>query len=209
MNGVGYNTTENPAQNSSIIFGASFANVAGGDLIPFSALTCPEGLEDEDQIQTPYTDERGLTQMNIYVYFGEWLDSEYNPLDPGAGLNVGSSAWFLSSNAKSITTAGEVKKGNFIHTFTESSQLVSSAFPVAFCPNSENVTWGVSDETQIQTPYTDDRGLTQMNVYVYFGEWMDADYNSLAADQAVAQPGDGFWLLLNDATETFAEVSPL
>ena len=209
LNGVGYNTTANIDEYSSIIFGASFNDIANPGVIPFTALNCPEGFEDEDQIQTPYTDERGVTKMHVYWYFGEWLDEEYNPVEENAGIALGKAAWFLSSSAKHITTSGEVKKGNHIHTFTESSELVTSAFPVAFCPNSENVSWGVSDESQIQTAYTDERGVTKMHVYWYFGEWLDEEYNTLDPEVSVAGPGDGFWLLLSDASETFTEVCPL
>ena len=148
--------------------------------------------------------------MNVYFYFGEqWLDSDYSPVAETDGIDLGKSAWFLTTSAKSITTAGQVRKENFTHTFTETSQLVVSAFPGAFYPNSANVSWGINNETQIQTPYVDDDGLTQMNVFFYFGEWMDSDYSTIAADYAVAQSGDGFWLLMSDASETFSEVSPL
>ena len=73
----------------------------------------------------------------------------------------------------------------------------------------ENVSWGVSDDTQIQTAYTDDSGFTQLRNYYYFGEWLDENYDSLAAADAVVGPGVGFWFLIGDATETFTEVSPL
>ena len=209
LNGVGYNTTANEAGDAAFIFGASFNSMAVDGVIPFKDLVCPEGFEDDDQIQTPYTDEQGFTQLRNYYYFGEWLDENYDSVADTDGVELGKSAWFVTSSAKTITTAGEVKKGNFIHTFTETADMVTSAFPVPFCPNSENVSWGVSDDTQIQTAYTDESGFTQLRNYYYFGEWLDENYDSLAADDAVVGPGVGFWFLIGDATETFTEVSPL
>lgn len=108
-----------------------------------------------------------------------------------------------------MTTAGEVTKAPSVHTFTESSALIASAFPTAFCPNSENVSWGVTDGAQLQTAYTDEDGLTQMHINWYFGEWMDEDYNTLGAEDPIANAGTGFWIILNDASETFSEVSPI
>lgn len=179
-------------------------------MIPFSALSSPEGLEDEDAIQVAYTDERGLTKMHDFVYFGEWYNEDMDPVNDDDGIPLGGSAWFISSgNPKTITTSGEVRKGNYIHTFTEPSALISSAFPQKFCPNSANVSWGVSDETSIQTAYTDERGLTKMHDYVYFGEWYNEDMDPLAADDAIVNAGTGFWIILVDPSETFSEVSPL
>ena len=194
---------------ASFIFGASFNTIGGNGTIPFKDLGCVEGFADEDQIQTAYTDEFGTTQMKMYVYFGEWLDDEYNPVEDTAGIAQGGSAWFISSEPKSIQTSGEVSRAPFVHTFTESSQLIASAFPQAFCPNSANVSWGVSDESQIQTAYTDENGTSQMRMYVYFGEWLDDEYNTLDPDQAIVDAGMGFWIILNDASETFTETSPL
>ena len=209
-NVVGYNTTDNTAGDASFIFGASF-NAVNGNGVPFNSLICPEEFEDDDQIQTAYTDERGLTQMHIFFYFGEWLDEEYNPIAEDEGLPLGGSAWFISSSgtAKTLTTSGEVRKTNFIHTFTEPSSLITSAFPMPFCPNSENCSWGCSDDTQLQTAYIDERGLTQMHIFFYFGEWMDEEYNTIAADAVVASPGQGFWIILQDQGDTFSEVSPI
>ena len=180
--------------------------------MPFSSLTCAGGFTDDDQIQTAYTDSNtGLTKLYVYSYFGEWLDEDYNSVADTDGLPQGSAAWFISSSDyKNITTSGEVTKAPYIHTFTETSALVTSAFPGGFCPNSANVSWSVSDDSQIQTAYTDSNtGLTKLYVYSYFGEWMDEDYNTVDADFAVAGPGVGFWLILPDASDTFSEVSPV
>ncbi len=207
-NTVGFQTMQNTANDAAYIFSASFRGINATGVIPFSSLTCAEGFADDDQIQTAYTDGDGVTQLYIYSYFGEWLDEDYNTAE--GGLPNGSSAWFISSgDPKTITTSGEVLKSNYIHTFTETSALVASAYPGAFCPNSANVSWSVSDDTQIQTAYTDGDGVTQLYVYSYFSEWMDEDYNTLDASDSVAEPGAGFWIILQDADDTFAEVSPL
>lgn len=206
---IGYNTTRNEAEDNAFIFGASFNSLSVNGIVPFKDIDSPQGFDDDDQIQTAYTDERGFTQLYVYSYFGEWLDENYDSVPDDAGIPVGGSAWFLSTSPKTVTTSGEVLKNNFTHTFTEPSSLVVSAFPTAFCPNSENVSWGVSDDTQIQTAYTDERGFTQLYVYSYFGEWLDENYDSVPSEQAIVGPGVGFWLLLQDVADTFSEVSPV
>ena len=209
LNGVGYSTTDNTAEDTSFIFGAPFSGIATKGVISFKDLACPQEFEDDDQIQTAYTDENGITRLYGYVYFGEWYNEDMDPVADEDGIPLGSSAWFISSSAKTITTSGEVSNDNVIHTFTETSALVSSAFPTPFCPNSENVSWGVSDDAQIQTAYTDENGITRLYGYVYFGEWYNEDMDPLAETDSIAAPGTGFWLILNDASETFSEVSPL
>ena len=207
---VGYQTAANTAEDQSYIFGASFRGVNELGVVPFNSLSCEGGFEDDDQIQTAYTDERGLTQLYGYVYFGEWYNEDMDPVEDTDGLTQGGAAWFISAgDYKNITTAGEVPKVPYIHTFTETSALVTSAFPGGFCPNSADVSWAVSDDTQIQTAYTDERGLTQLYGYVYFGEWYNEDMDPIDADFAVAGSGVGFWLILTDASETFTEVSPI
>ena len=207
---VGYQTVENTAEDASYIFGASFRGINETGVVPFNALSCAGGFTDDDQIQTAYTDSDGITQLRNYYYFGEWLDEDYNSVSDTDGLPQGGAAWFVSSgDCKNVMTSGEVTAGNYIHTFTETSALITSAFPGAFCPNSANVSWAVSDDTQIQTAYTDSDGITQLRNYYYFGEWLDEDYNSIDADFSVADSGMGFWLILTDASETFSEVSPI
>ena len=209
-NVVGYNTTDNTAEDSSFIFGASFSGLSTKGIVAFKDLASPQGFEDGDQIQTAFTDEAGLTQLYMYSYFSEWLDENYDPVADDAGIPLGGSAWFISAgDPKTITTSGEVEKQNFIHTFTESSALIASAFPTAFCPNSENVAWGVSDGAMIQTAFTDESGLTQLYMYSYFGEWLDENYDTVPADSAIAPAGTGFWIILADPSETFSEVSPI
>ena len=173
-------------------------------------MVCPEEFGDDDQIQVAYTDDSGLTQLRNYFYFGEWLDEEYASVSDTDGLPFSKAAWFVSaSDPKTITTAGEVKKDNYIHTFTETSDMITSAFPVPFCPNSANVSWGVTDDAQIQVAYTDELGITQLRNYFYFSEWLDDEYNTLAEDDAIVGPGVGFWFIINDSSETFTEVSPI
>ena len=214
---MGYNTTPT-TEDSSIIVGASFTAVDGTGFVPFSALTSPQGLVTDDQIQKAYTDGNGLTQLKTFVYDEDdgWLDTEegYEPCGDTEGLDLGTSVWFVSAGgAKSITTSGAVKSGTKTHTFTEKSVLCSSAFPVDFCPNSANVSWGIETDDQIQVAYTDDNHITQLRTYVYDEDdgWLDAEdgYRTLDANEPLVAAGQGFWLILQDAASTFTEVSPI
>lgn len=212
---VGYNQTA-ATEDTSILIGASFEAVGGGTFLPLSALTATPALENDDQIQVAYTDEDGLTQFTIYIYdeTDGWLDTEnFEPCGDTFGLELGQSAWFISAGEpKKITTAGAVKNSNAIRTFTEPSALITSAFPVPFCPNSENVSWGVQNDDQIQTAYTDEDGLTQFTIYIYDESdgWLDTEnFEPLGATQSIVDTGIGFWLILQDASSTFTEVSPL
>lgn len=212
---VGY--TQTPATtDTSILFGASFENIGEGDFLPLSSLSATPSLETGDQIQVAYTDDDGLTQFTIYEYdeTDGWLDTiNFEPCGDTFGLTLGQSAWFISaSDSKKITTSGGVKKTNAVRTFTEASSLITSAFPTAFCPNSANVSWGVQTGDQIQVAYTDDDGLTQFTIYEYdeTDGWLDTvDFEPLAADQSLVDPGIGFWLILQDTSSTFTEVSPV
>ena len=183
-----------------------------------SALTSPQGLETYDQVQKAYTDGEGVTQLRTYEYDENdgWLDMEdnYTPCGDTEGFELGTSAWFISAGeAKSITTSGAVKSGNKVHAFTETSVLCASAFPVDFCPNSANVSWGIETYDQIQVAYTDGEGVTQLRTYEYDENdgWLDMEdnYRTLEATESVVKAGQGFWLILQDAASTFTEVSPL
>ena len=143
-----------------------------------------------------------------------WLDTEeYAPCGDDVGLALGQSAWLISAGEpKSVTTAGAVRNTNAIRTFTETSSLISSAFPTPFYPNGANVSWGTQSGDQIQVAYTDENGFSQFTVYEYdeADGWLDTEeYAPLEADTAVVGPGIGFWLILQDASSTFTEVSPL
>ena len=77
--------------------------------------------------------------------------------------------------------------------------MITSAFPVPFCPNSENVSWGVQNDDQIQTAYTDEDGLTQFTIYIYDESdgWLDTEnFEPLGATQSIVDTGIGFWLIL-------------
>ena len=105
LNGVGYNNTLNPNSEASFIFGVSFNTIGGNGIIPFKDLGCVEGFADEDQIQTAYTDEFGTTQMKMYVYFGEWLEDEYNTLDPDQSIaDPGTGFWIILNDATETFT---------------------------------------------------------------------------------------------------------
>lgn len=144
-----------------------------------------------------------------------WADLDMmEPVDDTVGLFIGSGAWYVSSSPKSITIAGEVKKGFHIHTFTDPLSIVASAFPMDFCPNSANVSWGCSDGTQIQVPFTEAAsGLTKLKMYEYWdGDgWADLDLmEPIDAGCAITTAGKGFWFVTSDpASTSFTEVGPL
>lgn len=213
---MGYVTTEKVDSDFCTFIGASFQDVANGIYIPFSSLSCVEGFEDGDQIQKAYVDGNGLVGFTVYEYWdGDgWVDpSSGNVVGDTTGFAVGEAAWFLSSAAKQITTAGAVKKANHIHTFTETSSVISSAFPMPFCPNSASVSWGSIDGDQIQVPYVDGNGIVNFTTYEYWdGDgWVDPSSGDvLAADFAVTTAGKGFWFITAaPESVSFAEVSPL
>ena len=217
-NVVGYNTADNTAGDPWQFIGASFECVGDGNMLTLNSLACPQGLSEGDQIQMSFCDEKGLTHMTGYEYWeGDgWVDPESGePVGDDVGLELGRAAWFISSDAKQITTAGEVKKVNHIHVFTEPWTIVSSAFPGSFCPNSENISWGCAEGDQIQVPWCDEKGLTHMTGYEYWeGDgWVDPESGEpLDADFAIATAGKGFWFIITSGdpdTVTFSEVSPL
>ena len=108
---VGYVTTQKVDSDFCTFIGASFQDVANGSCIPFSSLSCVEGFEDGDQIQKAYVDGNGLVGFTVYEYWdGDgWVDpTSGDVVGDTAGLSVGEAAWFLSSTAKQITTAGAV-----------------------------------------------------------------------------------------------------
>lgn len=200
-----------------MFIGASFEDVSSGTFIPLSALTCVEGFEDGDQIQTSSVDENGIVRFTTYEYWAGdgWVDiSSSEVVEDDVGFALGKGAWFCSaSTAKQITIAGAVKKSSHIHTFTEPWTIISSAFPVEFCPNSADVAWGCLDNDQIQVPYLDANKIVHFTTYEYWeGDgWVDiSTSNVLDADFAVTTIGKGFWYITSKpASVSFTEVSPL
>ena len=181
---------------------------------------------DEDDLQFSFTDENGKTQLGEYYYYTEetlgadgWYDQDFNFINDTQYLTWGQGVWFISADGpKNITTAGEVLKGHKIHTVTDPKTLVSSAYPVPFCPNAASVTWpNAQDEDDIQYAFTDENGKTQLGEYYYYTEatlgadgWYDQDFNLLDADTAIVGVGEGFWYIpVDPATASFCEVSPL
>ena len=196
--------------------GASFECIGEGSMITLNSITSQEGIVDGDQIQMAYTDEEGLVHMKGYEFWdGDgWADPDSGDIvGDDVGFTLGQAAWFISAEPKSITMAGGVKKANHTHTFVDPMTIITSAYPVNFCPNSENVSWGCLDGDQIQVPWCDELGLNHMKGYEYWdGDgWADPDSGDiLEADFAVQTAGKGFWFITADpASVTFSEVSPL
>ena len=199
-----------------VFVGASFENVGEGEFIPLSAIQCVEGFEDGDQFQTSFMNEKGIVNFKVYEYWdGDgWADlDEMEVVGDDVGFTPGQAAWFISITPKKLTFAGGVIKENFTHTFTEAMTIAVSAFPIPFCPNSENVSWGCNDGDQIQTSFMNEKGIVNFKVYEYWdGDgWADLDeMDVIASDCVVATPGKGFWFITsNPENVTFSEVSPL
>ena len=179
-------------------------------------MVCVEGFEDGDQIQKAHVDQYGIVSFKVYEYWlGDgWADQDLmDVVGDDVGFSLGEAAWFISGTAKQITTAGGVKKTPHTHTFNQTWSVVSSAFPINFCPNSADVSWAAQDGDQIQVPWVDDYGIVQFNAYEYWtGEgWADsAAMELLDADSVITTAGKGFWYITsNPADVSFAEVSPI
>ena len=215
-NVVGFNTNANEAEELQTFIGASFFTVGGDESLPLSALQCVEGFEDGDQIQTSFLHDDGMIDFVTYDYDsfeGGWcLEGEL--VDDSVVLELGQGAWLVTPNgAKHSLTSGQVKSDNKVRTLTEAQQVVCSLYPVAFCPNGENVDWNVEDGAQIQTAFIHEDGLIDFITYdwdsfeggwCFEGELLDPDF-------AIVQAGVGFWLVLGDnfADCDFSETSPL
>lgn len=199
-----------------MFIGASFENLGTSAFIPLSSLSCVEGFADGDQIQTSFVKPNGVVAFNTYEYWdGDgWVDpASGDVVGDDVGFSLGKGAWFISNEAKQITSAGGVKKSNHTHTFEESWQVISSAFPVDFCPNSAGVSWGCLDGDQIQVPHVDANGIVRFTSYEYWdGDgWVDPSSGDvLAANFAITTAGKGFWFITTAPdTVSFAEVSPI
>lgn len=178
-----------------------------------------------DSIQVSYTD-KGKTKLRDFYYsldceIGDddgWYNDGLEYVGKIERLAWGQGAWLVTADPTDITTAGEVKKGHKIHTFTDPSSLNCSFYPTPFCPNSASVSWnGIASWDSIQVFYTD-KGKTKLKDFYYsldceIGDddgWYDDGLELLEADAPVAQVGEGFWLVLSESEEAaFTEVSPL
>ena len=218
QNVVGYAATPNEAEEVQTFIGASFFKTGGSDeVLPINDLQCVEGFEYGDQLQTSFIDDSGLIDFVAYEYDdfeGGWC-LEGDLIDDSVVLALGQGAWFVTSDAKHLQSAGTVKATNKVRTLTEVQQVVCSLYPVPFCPNGPNVSWNVDENAgaQIQTSFITDEGLIDFIAYEYDsfeGGWcLEGDL--LDPDFAVAQPGEGFWLVFGDsfAECDFTETSPL
>ena len=210
-----------------MIIGISFNEVGTEKGILFNDLK-GDFPEEDTSIQVSETNAKGKTILKDYYYSknGSYMDDDgwYNDgwdyIGDTEYLKWGQGAWLLTSEPVDVTTAGEVKKGHKIHTFTDPKTLVAGYYPVPFCPNSKNVTWtGMTGEDEsIQVFRTNAKGKTILEDYYYSldGSMMDDDgwytsgWDLLAEDDAIAGVGEGFWFIPgNFETAAITEVSPL
>ena len=178
-----------------------------------------------DEIQVAYVED-GLINFNTYQYLTEedgvdaagWYDGSWESAATYV-ISRGSAVWFVSSSgsAKNVTVAGEVTKGATTHpAFDESSNMICSAYPVAFNPNASTVTWtGLRSYDEIQVSYMED-GVINFNTYQYLTEddgvekngWYNGSWELV--ESPIASVGEGFWLIVsNYANVTLTEKSPI
>ena len=225
-NVVGYSTLKTGYTHQML--GVPFSNVNGNDSgVLLKDIAGNFGIWDE--IQFSYMDEHGLVQFNTYFYLNEdeggecegWHDGDYVYIGDSVSIPAGAAVWVISQNndALSITSSGEVRKSAFVHSnFKETYNLVSSAFPVAFNPNANTVTWsGLNIWDELQVAFVDEDGLIQFTQYFFLDEneggeadnkWHDGDY--CLVTEPIAAVGQGFWLITADPENvSFTEKSPI
>ena len=90
--------------------------------------------------------------------------------------------------------------------------VIVSAFPVGFCPNNENISWGCLDGDQLQVSFMEGTAIN-FKIYEYWdGDgWADPNTGDiLDPDFAINTPGKGFSYITADPENvSFTEVSPL
>ncbi len=221
-NVVGYNTLDTGF--ASQMLGVPFKGVGNNyDGVKLSDINGE--FVSYDEIQISYMED-GLINFNTYQFLTEedgveaagWYDGSWEPA-ADCIIPRGSAVWFVSSSgdAKGVTVAGEVTKGSTTHpAFEESSNMICSAYPVAFNPNATTVTWaGLQPYDEIQVSYMED-GLINFNTYQYLTEedgvekngWYNGSWELV--EEPIASVGEGFWLIVSDyANVTLTEKSPI
>ena len=218
---VGYvnlNTAE-----TDFIVGCNFVSTDGvTEGIKFSDIKGE--FEDYDNIQVASIVDGKIT-FTDYYYFSKdggmvsdtgWYADDMVTFVGNETLKLGSAIWFGSGTEKAVTLSGQVYKGDFTHKFTETQEMVCSAFPVAFNPN--KATWvGLQDYDNIQTSSVVDGKIVFTDYYYFSAEggmvsttgWYLEDMETMAGEIAV--PGQGFWLTFNGEPSevSLIETTPL
>lgn len=210
QNIVGYSTLN--TGDASQMLGVVFKNVAGNvDGITLADINGE--FVSYDEIQVSYMAD-GLINFNVYQYLtvddgvdaDGWYDGSW---ESAASVVIprGSAVWFVSTSgdAKDVTLAGEVATGSTTHpAFSESSNMICSAYPIAFNPNASTVTWtGLNSYDEIQVSYMEN-GLINFDVYQYLttddGVEVDGWHNGSweLVDAPITAAGQGFWLVVSD-----------
>ena len=220
---VGYNKAT--PQYSYHMMSMPFTAVDGGEVKIGSV---QGSFEMEDNIQFSYMDEDGYVQFKTYIWWPEdtigdvagWYDDD---IFVGDSLTIptGAAVWFITNSGEptpdGLTTSGAVLPTFIEHNgFPETFNMIGSAFPVGFNPNAETVTWsGLEMEDQIQVAYMDEDGYVQFITYMWWpedtiGELAGWYQDDILVEEAVAEVGQGFWLILANPGDVYMkEVSPL
>ena len=224
-NTVGYNTVA--PEYTYTMFTIPFTAVGGGGI---AIEDIKADFAEDDEIQVSWMDDDGYIQFDQYYYKNALgaiypQDGWYDGNDDYAGntltLSPGMAVWLITeqSQADSVTVSGEVgavakTQGPFEYEYS----MIASAFPIAFNPNAETVTWvGIQEDDELQVPWMDDDGYIQFNQYYFRNAlgaiypqdgWYDGDDNFV--DDAITGVGQGFWLITQSPDEvTLTEASPL
>lgn len=206
--------------------GCQFVNVADGvSGIPLKDLKGE--FTDFDLIEIASCDNSGRISISSYTYFtlegSGFEDGWYTDEGPAEDVSIphGSAVWFTGSDgAKPVTISGQVFNGNegiFTHTINMPTEMVCSAFPVAFNPNdTSRVTWqGLTDFDLIEVGTCDEMGRVSISSYTYFtlegSGFEDGWYTDEGpVDFNIVEAGKGFWLTVGNPGEAkMIETSPL
>ena len=223
-NVVGYNTVDLGLAYTMI--GPNFGNVGKTGLGRVYLEDIKGNFVDNDQIQISKM-VNGKIDFTVYTYFTEdgymevdkdgwYLDSDTYVGDT-IYLDQGHAAWLRS--ASSSTQSGEVNGTEItLNNLTKTYEMMVDPYPVAFNPNSSDITWnGVVDNDQIQVSKMVN-GKIDFTVYTYFTEdgYMEVDKDGWYIDSdtpvesPIAAAGQGWWLrTANPASVSITFKSPI
>lgn len=209
------------------MFSIPFDAVGGGSI---ALEDIKADFAEDDEIQVSWMDDDGYIQFDQYYYKNALgaiypKDGWYDGSDEYAGdtltLAPGAAVWLITeqSGVDAVTVSGEVgKTAKTQGPFEFESSMIASAFPIAFNPNSESVTWvGIQEDDELQVPWMDDDGYIQFDQY-YFKNALGAIYpkdgwydgSDSFVEDPITSVGQGFWLIAQAPDQvTITEESPL